>query len=349
MGTKVFIAQPRGFCAGVARAVATVTAAIEEFGAPVYVRKQLVHNDSVIDALSANGAIFVDELDLLPEGATVILSAHGVAPEVYEDARRRCLNVVDATCPLVTKVHLEAARYAREGRPIVIVGQREHDEVIGTLGYASADASVVADIAGVERLELPAGAAPAVITQTTLAVDDTRDTIEAIRRRFPDLITPAHDDICYATQNRQAAVRELARATEVILVIGAANSSNSNRLREVAEAAGVRAYLIADLSELRTEWLHGVHSIGVTAGASTPENLVDEVVSYLCSRYDASVETIEVTRENVTFSMPTTATHFKQSRAQHAAAQESLVSVPAESEEGAVLAREDALDGKCTQ
>jgi 4-hydroxy-3-methylbut-2-enyl diphosphate reductase len=349
VGTKVFIAQPRGFCAGVVRAIDAVTASIEKFGAPVYVRKQLVHNNSVTDALSASGAIFVDELDHLPEGATVILSAHGVAPEVYEDARRRRLNVIDATCPLVTKVHLEATRYAREGRPIVIVGHRGHEEVIGTLGYASADADVVPDIAAVERLELPVGAAPAVITQTTLAVDDTRDTIEAIRRRFPAVITPAHDDICYATQNRQAAVRELARSTQVILVIGAANSSNSNRLREVAEAAGVRAYLIADLSELRTEWLHGVDSIGVTAGASTPEHLVDEVVSYLRSRYDASVETIEVTRENVTFSTPTPVTRFKRSRPQQAAAQESVVRVPAESKEGAVLTEEGVRDGRRTQ
>jgi 4-hydroxy-3-methylbut-2-enyl diphosphate reductase len=342
---KLFIAQPRGFCAGVARAIDAVTASIEQFGAPVYVRKQLVHNRAVIDELSASGAIFVDEIDQLPEGATVILSAHGVAPEVYLDAQRRRLNVVDATCPLVTKVHSEATRYAREGRPIVIVGHREHEEVIGTLGYASPDASVVADIAAVEQLELPADAAPAVITQTTLAVDDTRDTIEAIRRRYPAAITPVHDDICYATQNRQAAVRELAQLTEVILVIGAANSSNSNRLREVAQAAGVRAYLIADLSELRTEWLDGAGSVGVTAGASTPEHLVAEVVSYLRSRYDASVETIEVTRENVTFSPPAPVTRFKRSRPLPALVNEPADVVPAQSKNSPAIAEENALDG----
>ena len=345
MGIKVFIAQPRGFCAGVTRAIDAVTASIEKFGAPVYVRKQLVHNNSVIDALSASGAIFVDEIDHLPEGATVILSAHGVGPEVYENARRRRLNVIDATCPLVTKVHIEAARYAREGRPIVIVGHREHEEVIGTLGYASADTSVVADIAAVEQLELPAGAAPAVITQTTLAVDDTRDTIEALRRRFPAVITPAHDDICYATQNRQAAVRELARSAELILVIGAANSSNSNRLREVAQAAGVRAYLIADLSELQTEWLDGVGIVGVTAGASTPEHLVAEVVSYLRSHHDASVEAIEVTRENVTFSPPAPVTRFKRSRPTKAVAKQSASGVPAEVTVNAAVAEEGVLDG----
>jgi len=345
VGTKVFLAQPRGFCAGVARAIDTVTSAIAQLGAPVYVRKQLVHNNTVIDALSASGAVFVDELDHLPEGATVILSAHGVAPEVYEDARRRRLNVIDATCPLVTKVHIEAARYAREGRPIVIVGHREHEEVIGTLGYASPNASIVADIAAIEQLDLPAGAAPAVITQTTLAVDDTRDTIEAIRRRFPAVITPAHDDICYATQNRQAAVRELARLTEVILVIGAANSSNSNRLREVAQAAGVRAYLIADLSELRAEWLDGVAGVGVTAGASTPEHLVAEVVDYLRGRYDASIETIEVTRENVTFSPPTAVARFNRSAPPRASANESTGAVAVELKEGGVIAEEGLLDG----
>ena len=245
---SIKLAEPHGFCAGVARAIDAVAVALERLGAPIYVRKELVHNNTIIGTLRARGAVLVEEIDDVPTGATVVLSAHGVGPEVHERARQRRLTVIDATCPLVTKVHLEAARYAREGRPVIVIGHREHEEVIGTLGYAPGDTSVVADAAAAERVELPEGAIPAVVTQTTLAAGETRETIEALRCRFPALIAPTADDICYATQNRQVAVRELARCTEVVLVIGTTNSSNSNRLREVAQAPGAR---LSDCGSIR--------------------------------------------------------------------------------------------------
>ena len=301
---RLLLAQPRGFCAGVERAIDTVVTALELFGLPVYVRKQIVHNDTVVRALSAAGAVFVDDIDAVPPGATLILSAHGVAPEVYANARGRALNVIDATCPLVTKVHMEARRFARERRPTIIVGHREHDEVIGTRGYAPAGTLVVSNAAEAEAADLPAGSAPAVLTQTTFSLDDAREIIEVLRRRFPDLVTPARDDICYATQNRQAAVREMVKSAEVVLVLGAANSSNSNRLRDIAAAAGVRAYLLEDLSRLCPDWLDGVSCIGITSGASTPEHVVTQIVDHLCERYDATVEIVEVAREDVTFAPP---------------------------------------------
>ncbi len=300
---KLLLASPRGFCAGVERAIDVVLIALERLGPPVYVRRQIVHNRHVIEALSRLGAIFVDEVEDAPEGATLVLSAHGVAPAVYLSARERGLKVIDATCPLVTKVHAEALRFAREGRPVIIVGHRGHDEVIGTLGYTGAGARVVESVEEAERLEITFPPAPAVITQTTLAVGDTRAIVDVLRRRFPGLITPARDDICYATQNRQNAVFEIAKQAEVMIVLGSATSSNSNRLREVADAAGVRAYLIEDASQLRPEWLDGVCRVGVTSGASTPERLVAEVVDLIRAR-GGDVETIEVTRESITFAPP---------------------------------------------
>ena len=308
---RLLLAQPRGFCAGVERAINTVLTALEVFGPPVYVRKQIVHNESVVRALKVKGAVFVDEADLVPMGATLIFSAHGVAPEVYAKAGGRALNVIDATCPLVTKVHIEAMRFARASRPTIIVGHREHEEVVGTRGYASARTLVVSDVAEAEAVDLPAGSAPAVLTQTTFSLDDSHEIIEVLRRRFPDLVTPARDDVCYATQNRQAAVREMVKSAEVILVVGASNSSNSNRLRDIAIAAGVRAYLLEDLSQLRPDWLEGVSCAGITSGASTPEHLVSELVHHLREHNGATVEIVEVVREDVNFALPTSLMRFK--------------------------------------
>ena len=305
MGLKeVVLAGPRGFCAGVERAIEIVEQALEVVGAPIYVRKEIVHNRHVVDALGAKGAIFVDELDEVPSGATVVFSAHGVAPEVRGRARGRGLRVIDATCPLVTKVHLEAIRYARAGYTIILVGHEDHDEVIGTTGEAPDRIRVVADVEEAEALEVPDPSRVAYLTQTTLSVDDTRAVIEVLRRRFPAIVGPSKDDICYATQNRQAAVKELARQVDVVLVLGAANSSNANRLREVAAAAGARAHLINDVRDIRAEWLDGVRKVGVTAGASTPEFLVRELVELLETPGHTTVRELRVVDEAVKFALP---------------------------------------------
>jgi 4-hydroxy-3-methylbut-2-enyl diphosphate reductase len=300
---EIVLAGPRGFCAGVERAIDIVELAIEVCPPPVYVRREIVHNRHVVESLRAKGAIFVDELAEVPDGATVIFSAHGVSPAVREDATHRGLRVIDATCPLVTKVHLEAIRYAREGYSIVLIGHEDHDEVIGTLGEAPKRIHVIASAAEVETLEVPNPDKVAYLTQTTLSVDDTRDVIDALRRRFPKIVGPSRDDICYATQNRQAAVKTLAGDVDVVLVIGAANSSNANRLVEVSKTAGTRAYLINDVRDVRPEWLDGARRIGVTAGASTPEVLVTQTVEAL-RRDGVKVREVHVVEEDVRFALP---------------------------------------------
>ncbi len=301
---EIVLAGPRGFCAGVERAIDIVELALQVCPPPVYVRKEIVHNRDVVDALRRKGAIFVDELDQVPDGATVIFSAHGISPAVREESQRRGLRVIDATCPLVTKVHLEAIRYAREGYSIILVGHEDHDEVIGTTGEAPERIHVVSHPDEVDELNLPDPSKVAYLTQTTLSVDDTREVIEALRRRFPRIVGPSRDDICYATQNRQAAVKAVAGAVDVVLVIGAANSSNANRLREVSEAIGTRAFLINDIREIKPEWLDGANRVGITAGASTPEYLVTEAVEALKQHQSVGVREVHVVDEDVRFGLP---------------------------------------------
>jgi 4-hydroxy-3-methylbut-2-enyl diphosphate reductase len=301
--SEILLAGPRGFCAGVERAIDIVELALSVCPPPVYVRKEIVHNRLVVETLREQGAIFVDELDEVPDGATVVFSAHGISPAVREDARRRGLRAIDATCPLVTKVHLEAIRYARENYSIVLIGHEDHDEVIGTLGEAPERIFVIASADAAEKLEVPDPDKIAYLTQTTLSMDDTRDVIEALRRKFPRIVGPSRDDICYATQNRQAAVKRLANDVGVLLVIGSANSSNAIRLVEVARTAGTRAYLINDVRDIRPEWLEGVRRVGVTAGASTPEVLVTETVAALSGR-GVSVREVHVVEEDVRFALP---------------------------------------------
>ncbi len=301
---EIVLAGPRGFCAGVERAIEVVERALDVVGGPIYVRREIVHNRHVVEALREKGAIFVDELDEVPAGATVIFSAHGISPAVRDDARARGLRVIDATCPLVTKVHVEAQRYARESYTIVLVGHADHDEVIGTTGEAPERIVVIASVGEAERLEVENPEKVAYLTQTTLSVDDTRAIVEVLRRRFPAIVGPSKDDICYATQNRQAAVKQLAAGVDLVLVLGAANSSNANRLREVAAVLGTRAHLINDVRDIRPEWLEGVSRVGVTAGASTPEFLVREVIAYLSSRTSPVVRELNVIEEDVRFGLP---------------------------------------------
>jgi 4-hydroxy-3-methylbut-2-enyl diphosphate reductase len=301
--TEILLAGPRGFCAGVERAIDIVEVALSVCPPPIYVRREIVHNRLVVETLREKGAIFVDELDEVPDDATVIFSAHGISPAVREEARRRGLRVIDATCPLVTKVHLEAIRYAREGYSIILIGHEDHDEVIGTLGEAPERIVVVDTVAEVERLSLPDPDKVAYLTQTTLSVDDTRDVIEALRRKFPRIIGPSRDDICYATQNRQTAVKRLAGDVDVLLVIGAGNSSNANRLVEVATMAGTRAFLINEAGDIRPEWLKDGARIGITAGASTPEILVSQAVEALRTK-GVQVREVHVVEEDVRFALP---------------------------------------------
>jgi 4-hydroxy-3-methylbut-2-enyl diphosphate reductase len=302
--SEIVLAGPRGFCAGVERAIEIVERALDVVQGPVFVRREIVHNRHVVEALRAKGAVFVDELTDVPAGATVIFSAHGVSPAVREDAEKRGLNVIDATCPLVTKVHTEAVRYAREGRTIVLVGHADHDEVIGTTGEAPERIVVIDSVGEAERLEVDDPARVAYLTQTTLSVDDTRAIIEVLRRRFPAIVGPSRDDICYATQNRQAAVKRLGAEVELVLVLGAANSSNARRLREVAAAVGAPAHLINDVRDIRPEWMTGIRRIGVTAGASTPEFLVREVVTFLQGQGATAVRELNVVEEDVRFGLP---------------------------------------------
>ena len=301
---KLLLAKPRGFCAGVDRAIDVVNLALELYPGPVYVRKEIVHNVHVVNDLRAKGAIFVDELDEVPDGATVIFSAHGVSPEVRAGAAARGLKVIDATCPLVTKVHHEAIRFAREGRPIVLVGHEGHDEVVGTMGHAPEHIHLIGSAEEAETLQVPDPDRVAVITQTTLSLDDTSTVVDVLRRRFPGIEAPTRDDICYATQNRQLAVKAMARRVPAILVIGSKNSSNSNRLAEVAQAAGARAYLIDDISQIDPTWLDSIESLGITAGASAPEYLVDEVVQFFRAQGVTDIEEIEAVTEEVSFALP---------------------------------------------
>ncbi|HJU38116.1 MAG TPA: 4-hydroxy-3-methylbut-2-enyl diphosphate reductase [Tahibacter sp.] len=306
---EVLLANPRGFCAGVDRAIEIVERALDLFGAPIYVRHEVVHNRFVVDGLRQRGAVFVDELDEVPNGATVIFSAHGVSQVVRGEAQRRELRVFDATCPLVTKVHMEVARHCKAGRDVVLVGHAGHPEVEGTLGQW-ARSGAAGEIYLVETPEDVARLVPknphnmAYVTQTTLSVDDTKAVIEALRRHFPDVLGPRHDDICYATQNRQDAVRELGRRCDLVLVVGSVNSSNSNRLRELAEKQGVPAYLIDDAADIRDEWLAGKTRIGVTAGASAPEQLVRGVVDRLRAESGGTVTELDGEPEGVTFALP---------------------------------------------
>ena len=302
--TKVILTKPRGFCAGVERAIEVVEQALARFPGPVYVRKEIVHNPHVVNALRQKGAVFVDELTEVPEGATTIFSAHGVSPAVHDAAKARRLRVVDATCPLVTKVHSEAIRFAREGYTLLLIGHAGHEEVEGTTGEAPASIRLVQTVEEARTVAVEHPDKVAVITQTTLSVDDTRAIIEALKARFPALVVPRKDDICYATQNRQNAVKAIAQEVEVVLVIGAKNSSNSIRLTEVAEDAGRQAYLITDAGEIDPAWFAGVRSVGVTSGASAPEHLVQEVVEKLKALGATQVEEWELVREDVSFGLP---------------------------------------------
>jgi 4-hydroxy-3-methylbut-2-enyl diphosphate reductase len=302
--TKVILAKPRGFCAGVERAIEVVEQALERFPAPVYVRKEIVHNPHVVNALRQKGAIFVEELTEVPIGATAIFSAHGVSPAVHEAAKERALRVVDATCPLVTKVHVEAMRFAREGYTLLLIGHEGHEEVEGTMGEAPHAIRLVQTVEEAKTIHVENPEKVAVITQTTLSVDDTRAIIDALKARFPTLVLPSKDDICYATQNRQNAVKAITKEAEVVLVIGAKNSSNSIRLTEVAEDAGRRAYLINDAGEINPPWFEGIRCVGVTSGASAPEHLVQEVVEALRRLGATQVEEWELVREDVSFGLP---------------------------------------------
>jgi len=300
----VFLPKPRGFCAGVIRAIDIVTIALEKLGRPVYVRKEIVHNRFVVDDLAAQGAVFVENLHEVPDGAITIFSAHGVGPEVVEEAKTRRLRVIDATCPLVTKVHIEVLRYARDNYSIILIGHQNHDEVIGTYGEAPDAIHLVSSVTDVDALE---GVNPDRViyaTQTTLSLDDTQAIVERLTRRFPKIISPASSDICYATQNRQTAVKVLAKKADLILVVGSQNSSNSNRLVEVAQSAGTSAYLIGSAEDVRDQWFDGCSSVGVTAGASTPEILVQHVVENLRQRGFHHVEELEIIEEDVHFPLP---------------------------------------------
>jgi 4-hydroxy-3-methylbut-2-enyl diphosphate reductase len=301
---RVVLAKPRGFCAGVDRAIDVVNLALQLYGSPVYVRKEIVHNKHVIRALAAKGAVFVDELDEVPDNAVAIFSAHGVSPQVRAAAAAKNLKVIDGTCPLVTKVHTEAVRYAREGRSIILVGHAGHDEVIGTMGEVPGQIQLVGSVAEAEKVQVPDPERVAVTTQTTLGVDDANIIIDVLRRRFPKLVMPTSDDICYATQNRQTAVKALAVEADLVLVLGSGNSSNSRRLREVAEGASAKAFLIDDASEIRPAWLEGVETVAITAGASAPEYLVQQVLAYFRERGAEHVEEVMAIDEKTTFLLP---------------------------------------------
>lgn len=302
---RVLLAAPRGYCAGVDRAVVTVQKALELYGPPVYVRKEIVHNRYVVETLRAKGAVFVDENEEVPEGSTVVFSAHGVAPEVHESAQRRNLKTIDATCPLVTKVHNEAKRFASEGYEIVLIGHAGHEEVEGTTGEAPEAITLVENPEQADQVEFPPEAKVAWLSQTTLSVDETMQTVERLRQRLPLLVDPPSDDICYATQNRQLAVKEIAAQCDLLVVVGSGNSSNSVRLAEVGRESGARAaHRIDGAAELQDAWFVGVQTVGLTSGASVPEELVSDVLSALAERGYESVEVVETTEENLTFALP---------------------------------------------
>jgi 4-hydroxy-3-methylbut-2-enyl diphosphate reductase len=301
---KIILANPRGFCAGVNMAIESLDRALELFGTPLYVYHEIVHNRPVVERFRKQGVVFVDGIDEIPQGATVLYSAHGVAPAIRTAASERRLRAIDATCPLVTKVHLEAIRFAREGYTIILIGHEGHDEVIGTMGEAPGSFILVQDTKEVEALDLPVNAKLAYLTQTTLSVDDANLIIDALKGRFPKIVGPSRDDICYATQNRQEAVKELVPEVDVVLVLGSRNSSNSNRLAELAQAHGKPAYLIDTVRELDEDCFRGTETVLVTAGASAPEEVVEECVAHLQKRYGASVESRTVREEHVNFPLP---------------------------------------------
>ncbi len=305
VGGSVLLADPRGYCAGVDRAVITVEKALDLYGAPVYVRKQIVHNTHVVNTLAERGAVFVEELDEVPEGATVVFSAHGVSPMVHEQAAERGLKTIDATCPLVTKVHHEARRFAAEDYRILLIGHAGHEEVEGTAGEAPEHITLVESPDDVDALEFPEGTRLSWLSQTTLSVDETMETVRRLREKFPQLEDPPSDDICSATQDRQVAVKEIAKNADLVIVVGSSNSSNSVRLVEVALEAGASAsYRIDDVSELQEEWLDGVETVGVTSGASVPDDLVQDVLTYLAEHGHPDAAAVRTADETLTFALP---------------------------------------------
>jgi 4-hydroxy-3-methylbut-2-enyl diphosphate reductase len=301
---KILLANPRGFCAGVNMAIESLDKALELFGAPIYAYHEIVHNQPVVQRFKAKGVIFVDSIEEVPIGATVLYSAHGVAPAIREASARRQLRAIDATCPLVTKVHLEAVRFASEGYHIILIGHEGHEEIVGTMGEAPHAITLVESIEDVRQLPFPPDAKLAWLTQTTLSVDEANVIVSALRERYPHITGPHKDDICYATQNRQEAIKELVPEADVVLVLGSQNSSNSMRLMEIAWALGRPGYLIDGVAELRDEWFADVASVLVTAGASAPEDVVQECVQYLCDRYGATIENRIVREEHVSFPLP---------------------------------------------
>lgn len=301
---KILLLRPRGFCAGVVRAIDVVKIALNLYGAPIYVRKEIVHNKHVVDELRSAGAIFVEELSEVPVGARVIFSAHGVSPAVREEAVARKVQFIDATCPLVTKVHLEAVRFAKKGYTIILIGHKDHDEVIGTLGEAPESTVLVSTVEDVDQLTVKDAERVSFITQTTLSLDETQDIVDRLKERFPKIQGPAAQDICYATENRQLAVKAVAPMCQLLLVVGSQNSSNSRRLVEVCQKTGVAAYLIDDLSEVKPEWVENVETVAVTAGASAPENLVEELIAHLRTRGFEGLEEVEIKEEDVRFQLP---------------------------------------------
>jgi 4-hydroxy-3-methylbut-2-enyl diphosphate reductase len=301
---KIFLLKPRGFCAGVVRAIDVVEIALDTYGPPIYVRKEIVHNKHVVDGLREAGAIFVEELDEVPSGARAIFSAHGVAPQVRDQARKRNLQIIDATCPLVTKVHLEAIKFARGGFTIVLIGHKDHDEVIGTLGEAPEQTVLVSSPEDVDNLKVSDPSRICYLTQTTLSLDETRDIVKRLKERFPLIQGPPAQDICYATENRQMGVKAVAPFCQLLLVVGSMNSSNSKRLVEVCENTGVRSFLVDDENDVDPAWLRDVSAVAVTAGASAPENLVQNLVSWLRNNGFNSLEEVELVEEDVHFSLP---------------------------------------------
>ena len=301
---RLILANPRGFCAGVNMAIESLEQALHLFGTPLYVYHEIVHNRHVVDRFKKRGVVFVDHIDEIPNGGNVLYSAHGVAPLIRQASAERNLRAIDATCPLVTKVHLEAVRFAKEGYTILLIGHEGHDEVVGTLGEAPHSILLVQDEAEVEALDLPADAKVAFLTQTTLSVDDAEIIIRALRKRFPQIVGPSRDDICYATQNRQEAVKELVPEADIVLVLGSQNSSNSLRLAELARASNKSAYLIDEAREINDAWFAGKECVLITAGASAPEDVVQEVVEYLRTRFGAEVESRTIREEHVSFPLP---------------------------------------------
>jgi 4-hydroxy-3-methylbut-2-enyl diphosphate reductase len=301
---QIMLANPRGFCAGVDRAIVIVEEALRKFGAPIYVRHEVVHNKFVVEQLKAQGAVFIDELHQVPSGATVIFSAHGVSKQVRQEAEQRGLNVFDATCPLVTKVHIEVEKMRAEGKEIVMIGHRGHPEVEGTMGQSQGGMYLVESVQDVEQLQVSKPNQLAYVTQTTLSIDDAATIVAALQDKFPDISAPKSDSICYATQNRQDAIKALAKHCDVVIVVGSPNSSNSNRLREVAELQGTEAYMVDNASYLQAAWVQGKRNIGVSAGASAPEVLVQEVVAILKQMTDAEIHELDGVEEKVIFQLP---------------------------------------------